>query len=138
MSPASRRPSYENDSSHLKPLLTSTIAKGFRVAQVSADKAYIGSPSLDAIVTAGAFPLIPFKSNHVATAGTNPSPESRALWTRMHNFFTHNREEFLQHYHKRSNVETTFSIIKAKFGSRIRSKTTTAQVNEILCKVLCH
>ena len=42
------------------------------------------------------------------------------------------------HYHKRSNVETTFSMIKATFGSRIRSKTPVAQANEILCKVLCH
>jgi hypothetical protein len=35
-------------------------------------------------------------------------------------------------------VETTFSMIKAKFGTRIRSKTPVAQVNELLCKVLCH
>ena len=39
---------------------------------------------------------------------------------------------------KRSNVETVFSMIKAKFGERIRSKTRTAQVNEVLCKVLAH
>jgi len=39
---------------------------------------------------------------------------------------------------KRSNVETVFSMIKSKFGERLRSKTTTAQVNEALCKVLCH
>lgn len=48
------------------------------------------------------------------------------------------REEFLTHYHKRSNVETTFHMIKAKFGTRVRSKTPVAQTNEILCKVLCH
>jgi hypothetical protein len=29
-------------------------------------------------------------------------------------------------------------MIKSKFGQRLRSKTTTAQVNEALCKVLCH
>jgi hypothetical protein len=29
-------------------------------------------------------------------------------------------------------------MIKAKFGSKVRSKTQVAQVNEILCKVLCH
>jgi hypothetical protein len=28
--------------------------------------------------------------------------------------------------------------IKAKFGDSLRSKTKTAQVNEALCKVLCH
>jgi transposase len=44
----------------------------------------------------------------------------------------------LTHYHKRSNVETTFHMIKSKFGQRLRSKTMTAKINEALCKVLCH
>jgi transposase len=47
-------------------------------------------------------------------------------------------EEFLVHYHKRSNAETTFHIIKSKFGDSVRSKTEAAQVNEVLLKVLCH
>jgi len=47
------------------------------------------------------------------------------------------REEFSAYYHKRSNVESTFSMIKAKFCARIRSKTPVAQVNEVLCEVLC-
>ena len=29
-------------------------------------------------------------------------------------------------------------MIKARFGERLRSKTATAQANEVLCKVLCH
>jgi hypothetical protein len=29
-------------------------------------------------------------------------------------------------------------MIKAKFGGAIRSKTPIAQINEVLCKVLCH
>ena len=41
-------------------------------------------------------------------------------------------------HHKRSNVETVFQMIKSKFGEGLRSKTETAQVNEALCKVLCH
>ena len=49
-----------------------------------------------------------------------------------------NQEQFMESYHKRSNVETTFSMIKAKFGDRLRSKTQTAQINEALCKVLAH
>ena len=44
----------------------------------------------------------------------------------------------MQHYHKRSNAETVYSMIKAKFGSFVRAKTPIAQVNEVLCKVLCH
>ncbi|MFL6336902.1 MAG: transposase [Pyrinomonadaceae bacterium] len=44
----------------------------------------------------------------------------------------------MERYHRRSNVETAFSMIKAKFGERLRSKSSTGQVNEVLCKVLCH
>lgn len=29
-------------------------------------------------------------------------------------------------------------MIKSKFGTRVRAKTPTAQVNEVLAKVLCH
>jgi hypothetical protein len=29
-------------------------------------------------------------------------------------------------------------MMKARFGASLRSKTETAQINELLCKVLCH
>ncbi len=44
----------------------------------------------------------------------------------------------MEHYHKRSNVETTFHMIESKFGIALRSKSKTAQINEALCKVLSH
>jgi transposase len=44
----------------------------------------------------------------------------------------------MAHYHKRSNVESTFSMIKAKFGDAVRSKTDVAMKNEALCKLLAH
>ncbi len=56
----------------------------------------------------------------------------------MFGYFMFRREDFIAHYHKRSNVETTFSMIKRKFGHALRSKTETAQVNETFAKVLCH
>jgi transposase len=56
----------------------------------------------------------------------------------MSYFYNFKRAEFLAHYHQRSNVETIFSMIKGKFRERLRSKSTTAQVNEALGKVLCH
>lgn len=56
----------------------------------------------------------------------------------MFHYFAYNTERFMSHYHKCSNVETTFSMIKAKFGEKLRSKTRRAQVNEALLKVLCH
>ena len=56
----------------------------------------------------------------------------------MFHLYNFNRDDYLAHYHKRSNVESTFSMMKAKFGDSLRSKTDTAMVNEALCKVLCH
>ena len=56
----------------------------------------------------------------------------------MWHYYTFNRPEFNAHHHKRSNVETAFSMIKAKFGAAVRAKTPMAQVNEVLCKILCH
>ena len=56
----------------------------------------------------------------------------------MFHYFAFNRLEFLGHYHKRSNVESTFSMIKAKFRDHVRSKTDVAMTNEVLCKILCH
>ncbi len=46
--------------------------------------------------------------------------------------------DFLMHYHKRSNVGSTFSMMKHKFRDSLRSKADVAMVNETLCKVLCH
>jgi hypothetical protein len=60
------------------------------------------------------------------------------LWRQMFRYFSFNQEWFFQQYYKSSNVETTFSMIKPKFGDALRSKTETAQTNEALCKVLCH
>jgi transposase len=48
------------------------------------------------------------------------------------------QDEFLAHCHKRSNVESTFSMVKAKFGDAVRLKTTIAMKNEALCKLLAH
>jgi hypothetical protein len=44
----------------------------------------------------------------------------------------------MDHYHKRSNVESTFSMMNRKFGDAVRSKNDVAMVNEALCKILAH
>jgi len=48
------------------------------------------------------------------------------------------RDEFLALYHKRSNVESTFSMIKRKLGDGLRSKSDTAMPKEASYKILCH
>ena len=56
----------------------------------------------------------------------------------MYDYFKDNKEEFLRHYHQRSNVETAFSMIKRKFNNNLKTKKDTSQVNEILMKCICH
>ena len=56
----------------------------------------------------------------------------------MFNYYMFQHEEFMDHYHNRSNVESTNSMIKSKFTDIIRSKNGIAQINEVLLKVLCH
>ena len=65
------------------------------------------------------------------------SGEVHAAWRRMFGLFMYRQTEFLSHYHARSNVESAFSAVKRKFGGSVRSKNSTAQVNEVLCKALC-
>jgi transposase len=127
---------FANDYPYFKGLVDRTAEQGFKLKEVSADKAYLGASNMLAALQRGAIPYIPFKTNSVPHA--NDYGAKSQLWTRMYHFYALNRAEFLQHYHKRSNVETTFHMIKAKFGQRLRSRTHTAQINEALCKVLCH
>jgi Transposase DDE domain len=49
-----------------------------------------------------------------------------------------NKEEYLEKYHRRSNIESVFSSVKRKFGDSVRSKTPTAMKNEVLAKLVCH
>ncbi|HXI15941.1 MAG TPA: transposase [Chloroflexota bacterium] len=121
-----------NDSPIL-PLLVGQTAARFTMRDVSADKGYISKRNLQEIMSRGAQPYIPFKSN--ATGGAT---KGTTLWKRLYHFYEFQRETFLAHYHKRSNVETTFHMIKSKFGDALRSKTQVAQFNEAMCKVLCH
>lgn len=120
-----------NDSPYFKPLVDQTAKAGFNMREVSADKGYISMKNLQATVDVGAVPFIAFKSNAQADRGTD-------IWSKMFFYYNFRREEFLAHYHKRSNVESVFQMIKSKFGERLKSKTETAQANEALCKVLCH
>lgn len=112
------------------PALVASTARRFQLADVSADKAYLSHANLAAIEATGAIPYIPFKSN---SQGEGP-----AAWRRLWGLFMYRQDEFLKHYHQRSLVESAFSSIKRKFGGAVRSKRFPAQLNEVLCKVLCH
>jgi len=121
---------YANDSPQFKPLVEKT-AHGFKIREVAADKGYLSYDNLELIAGMGGTAYIPFKVNSVAESGSS-------VWEKMFLRFMLHREDFLRHYHQRSNVESTFSAIKRKFGDSVRSKSDTAMRNEVLCKILAH
>lgn len=121
----------ENDSPQLTKLVNET-AKQFKMGAVCCDKAYSSRKNLELINNVGAVPYIPFKKNVTGKAGGS------STWRKMYYYFMYKNEEFKKHYHKRSNVETVFHMIKTKFKDNLRSKNKQAQINELLSKVLCH
>jgi len=78
----------------------------------------------------GAQAFIAFRKNTTGAVG--------GAFEKAFHYFQFKQDEYMTHYHKRSNVESTFSSIKRVFGDSIRSKTETAMVNEVLCKLICH
>jgi transposase len=120
---------YAADSPQFATLFNTT-KQNFRVREASADAAYLSYENVELVGQAGAMPYILPKSNTTGSGG--------GLLATMFHLYNLNRDEFLKHYHKRSNVESTNMMIKSKFGDSLRSKTDTAMANEALAKVLCH
>lgn len=123
---------HSADSKQFEPLVQKIADGGFEVREVSADKAYSSKASYEAVRKVGGQAFIPFKTN--ATGKSRGS----MLWKKMYLYFQLRQEEFMAHYNKRSNAETTFHMIKSKFGDKLKSKNPIAQRNELLCKVLSH
>lgn len=112
------------------PSLLATTAERFTAKEVLADKGYASLKNYAAIAAVGATPYIAFKTIH--------SGKGSGLWREMFLRFQLEREEFLKHYHKRSNVESTFAMIKAKFRDDVRSRNEVTMKNEVLCKIIYH
>jgi transposase len=121
-----------HDTNYFVPLVERT-AGNFQLGDVLADKAYLSRKNFKAVEELGGTLYVPFKKNTL-----EPTTEEDATWARMYYYFMYNRLVFMEHYHMRSNIESAFSMIKGKFGDSVRSKSDTGQVNEALCKVLCH
>jgi len=122
---------YFADSPEFENLIKIT-AKNFAMREISADKGYSSRKNMSFASEMGAIPFIPFKKN------ASDKSKGSMTWARMKKYFDEHKEEFMEHYHKRSNAETVFHMIKRKFGMHLNSRFEIGQVNEVLCKALCH
>jgi transposase len=102
----------------------------FEIGEMSADKAYVSVENFETVAECGGQAFIAFKANNTGGSG--------GMLEKAYHYFQFNQEEYMTKYHKRSNVESTFSAVKRKFGDSVLSKTDTAMTNEVLCKFLCH
>lgn len=117
------------------PMLEPTIrdkTKYFDLDNFVADKAYNSRKIFEYLRDLGLDVFIPYKSNAVAKA------RGSYYWKKMFIFFKEHEDEFNEKYHKRSNVETTFSMLKTRFNNKVMTKRFTSNVNEIKIKCLCH
>jgi hypothetical protein len=97
-----------HDTNFFVPLLEAT-AEHFQLGDVTADKAYLSRKNFKAVEQLGGTPFVPFKSNTV-----EPTTEEEPIWAKMYYYFMYNRLTFMEHYHMRSNIESAYSMIKAK------------------------
>jgi transposase len=112
------------------PGLVKETAKTFTVKQVAADKAYASMLNFDTVDSVGGTLYAAFKNS--ATGGCG------GIYGKMYHYFAMNREEYMDHYHRRSMIESTFSMVKRKFGDSVRAKSDLAMKNECLAKLICH
>ena len=110
------------------PALAARTAQIFRL-KVSADKGYASKSNAEIAASIGATPFISFASHHRGNGG--------GTWEKMYHYFQFRRTEFLSHYHKRSNVGSTFSMMKRKFET-VYGQTLCGDGQRSLCKILCH
>lgn len=123
---------YSADSPQFKDLVLETN-RIYDIREVSADKAYSARKNLNLVSQIGGIAYIPFKKNT-----TGKRRREALLWGRMYKYYINHQEEFMGHYHKRSNSETVFHMLKMKFGKHLRSREEIGQTNEILAKCLAH
>jgi transposase/predicted RNA-binding Zn-ribbon protein involved in translation (DUF1610 family) len=114
------------------PELLRKAAKHFKISEVCADKGYSSRLNMDTAFEVGAVPYIAFKENATGKA------LGSSAWKRMFHYYQFRREEFMARYHQRSNVESTFSMLKRKFSTKLMLKKDVGQLNEALAMVLCH
>ncbi len=116
--------------------LTKETAEKFKMRQVAADAGYLSKRNCAVAEEVGAMPFILPKSNtKMFRIGHG---RDAMAWRNMIRLFRSNDPYFMEQYHKRSNVESAFSMMKRKFMPFIRAKNFVGQKNELLAKVACH
>jgi hypothetical protein len=82
--------------------LVETTSQNFQMREVSADKAYTSAKNLQLVLVKGAQPFIPFRKN--TNVNSYRDKRQPSVWKKMFHQYMADQDEFMRHYHKRSNV----------------------------------
>jgi len=119
-----------HDTKMFAELVHRTVSHGFVPEKFTADAAYINTANIEVVEGVGAAPYIMFKKNM--------NGKSSPALTRLMAKLTSDPEDYMREYHNRSNVETSFGIMKQQFGGNVNARKPAGQYNELMCKVICH
>jgi len=115
------------------PILLSQINRNFKPKTINGDKGYSSYKIMQLIDSIGAQPFIAFQDRVIKESKKAPE-----IWNKMFRYFRDHKELFLKNYHKRSNVETVFAMVKMRLGEFLKSKNYESQRNELLMKFIVH
>lgn len=99
-------------------------AKNFTIEEHSGDSMYLCRENCDEVEKFGGIPFFRPKSNSLVKA------DGSYAWLRMMLYYYKHPIKAKKSYNRRSNVESTNSAKKRKFGSVIKSKEEVAKENE--------
>ena len=108
------------------------VCKNFNIEEWSGDGMYASRENCNALEDINAVPYFKIKKSFT------PKPKGSPLWKQMVLKSRENPDDYGEHYHKRSNSESTFSAKKRKFGDSLRCKHDTAKENESMLKWVCY
>ena len=120
------------DSPHFIDLVRQT-SFNFKIKEVFGDPAYLAKKNVDLVHQLGGVAYIKPRSNTRVR-----KLRASIAWREMIALYRDYEGVFKHHYSLRSNVESTFSMMKAKFSGFVRSKDKQGQFNEIMAKVCAH
>jgi transposase len=116
----------------LFPMLSKNARAYYDIKEITADMAYNSRDNFELAAQLGMIPFIPFKKN------TRGKQKGCRVWGVMFRHFRDHNEEFMRHYHQRSNVESVFHVLKQRFGNNLTTKSLQSNGCEIKLKALCH
>jgi transposase len=106
----------DNESPYFEELLEKTARRYVRVSLVTGDAAYLSRRNCDLVEALGGV------ARFYPKKGTTLRQKGSVAWRKMLEELVEDPQKWLEAYHKRSNVEGSFSILKRDNPSPLRKK----------------